>query len=128
MRVSPSLLRGLFGSLAVLVATACASGGGMAGDPMMDQALVRVLNDSDEPTVTVSIEPLEGNAVPLGVVEKDRTESMVFELPEGVNSYRLIAVGPEDETRDEYHISPTFVVDGGATVNWYLLENELEVN
>lgn len=128
MRNTLHRVTGAFAALAMLLVTACASGGGMASDtPMTDQALIRVLNNSDEPSVTVSIESIEGNTVALGIVQKGDTEALVFELPEGVHTYRLVAVGPEDEDRTEYHVSPEFTVDGGATVNWYLLENEIEV-
>lgn len=124
-RALRTLKRTALATLTIAVA-ACASGSSMDMDD--DQALIRVLNDSDEPTVTVSIESIGGNAVPLGVVAKGDAENLVFQLPEGDATYRLVAVGPEDEDRDDYLISRDFTVDGGVTVNWYLLDNELEVN
>lgn len=120
-----------FVAAAALVTTACATSGGMeSGSMEMDpeQVQLHVLNDTDESTVTVSIESLEGNVVPLGNVRQDRNKRLLFRVPDETASYRLIAVGPEDTDRMDYHISEPFILDGGASINWFLGENELEVN
>lgn len=132
MRFLRPLSRFAMAATVALLTTACATGGGMdgpdAGPDDLEQVFLNVLNDTDELTVTVSIEDLEGNAVPLGNVRRDRNERLIFRLPDEVDRYRLVAVGPQDDGRGDYVISPDFVVDGGATINWYLDENEIEVN
>jgi hypothetical protein len=123
-----------FASLAaaVLVTAACATSGGMQSEMSTDaepeQVQLHVLNDTDEPTVTVSIEDIEGNVVPLGNVREGENKRLIFRVPGEVDSYRLIAVGPQDADRMDYHISEEFVLTGGASLNWFLAENELEVN
>lgn len=128
MRLARNLRRFAFVAVAALATTACASSGGMNAYEDAEEVRLNVLNNTDEYTVTVSIEDIEGNVVPLGNVRQDRNERLIFQLPEAADTYRLIAVGPEDANRNDYHISETFVVEDGAVINWYLGENELEVN
>lgn len=122
------MLRALIVPFIALFVAAC---GGTTEVPDLepDQALVRVENDVvNAPYVTISMEDMAGNTVPLGNVDRDTAENLVFLVSEFEDDLRLVATKPGDDSRDDHIISRTFVASGGMTVNWYLPENTLEVD
>ena len=112
--------------LIALIIGACSSQELPELDP--DQALIRVENDvTDARRVTVFIEDLAGNQVPLGNVERNTAHNFPILAPDYDEDIRLVATTPNDKDRGDHIVSEEFVVDGGFTVNWYLPENELEI-
>lgn len=127
MRHSRAALRSLMVLMLAAFVSACASSG-MTDELDPDQSMFRVTNDTSEPHLTVSLDDMNGNVVPLGTVDRNDTNVFVFRIPENTDQYQLIAVGPGDQDRDDYTISDPFTLSGGATVNWFVLENRVEVN
>lgn len=128
MRIQPPALKSGLVALLVALFTACA---GQPEDPDPDQALFRIENNTSEQVLTVTLEPTNGTAQTLGRVvaepRGERTKNFVTQLPDRALEYRLVAID-EDDSNGERFVSETFVVKGGATVNWYIQENRIEVS
>lgn len=127
MRFLKSLTKSLAASLVLAVGlTACASSATM-DDMATAQAQIRVLNDTPERFVTVSLEDDTGNLIPLGNVSSGDTETFIMPVNAQWGEYQLVAEGP-DNMGSEIVVSDAFMSAEGMTVNWFIDENTLEVN
>lgn len=99
-------------------------------DVGQEQVLFRIENVSEEHFMRVALRDLDGNDIPLGTVQDGSAENFVLELPDRTENLRLVATSPETTESDEAEVvvSEPFMLHGGATVNWFIVENELEIS
>ena len=120
--------------VAVLASTACASSApsddtamGMEGaQEQAETSMFRVENDTPEQTLEIMLRSEDGDRIPLGVVSSGDTETFILPPQAPPGEYELIAAVPNASTVEEI-ISDAFTTTGGATVNWYIRNNRIEV-
>lgn len=130
-----TLMRALLAPVFAVGLTACASTGSQMESPdaidgvqESTQALIRVQHDAQPRVLDIYFENSTDNAVPLGSIEKGDTKNFVIPVTESYDEYRLVARAPDTLGSPDVILSAPFVAEGEMTVNWYLAENELEVN
>ncbi|HSM04474.1 MAG TPA: hypothetical protein VK858_07620 [Longimicrobiales bacterium] len=121
--------------VALLASTACASSApsaedtatGMEGAPeQAETSMFRVENDTPEQTLEIMLRSEDGDRIPLGVVSSGDTETFILPPQAQPGEYELIAAVPNASTVEEI-VSDAFTTTGGATVNWYIRNNRIEV-
>lgn len=122
------ILRVLALPFIALFLAACAGGSDLP-ELEPEQALLRVQNEmADARVVSIAIEDLAGNTVPLGNVERGTAQNFVLLAPDYTDDIRLVAVAPGDEDRGDHVVSETITVQAGWTINWFLPSNTVEVH